>query len=69
MYVKRHTGGEDVYQVSLEQTQIKVRWGQRSQERLRSQSLSFNSVDAARDAYFARIADLERRGFMDATAG
>jgi predicted DNA-binding WGR domain protein len=55
--------------VSLEQTQVKVRWGQRSQERLRSQSLAFNSVDAAREAYFARIAELERRGFMDATAG
>jgi predicted DNA-binding WGR domain protein len=69
MYVKRHKSGEDVYQVSLEQTQVKVRWGQRSQERLRSQSLAFNSVDAAREAYFARIAELERRGFMDATAG
>ncbi len=67
-YVKRHDSGEDVYQVALDQRRLKVRWGLRSQERLRTQSLLFSSVDDAREAYFARIQSLERKGFMDATA-
>jgi hypothetical protein len=32
-------------------------------------SLVFDAVDEARAAYFARVDDLERRGFLDATAG
>lgn len=68
-YVKRHDRGEDVYQVSLEERRLKVRWGLRSMARLRSQNLMFNSIDEARQAYFARIRDLEAKGYMDATAG
>lgn len=67
-YVRRHDRGEDVYQLSLEKNQLKVQWGQRSMAKLRSQNLLFNSVDDARKAYFNRIRDLERKGFMDATA-
>jgi len=67
-YVRRHAAGEDVYRVSLDRRQLRVRWGLRSQTRKRSQRLMFNSLDEARDAYLARIADLEARGFMDATA-
>ena len=67
-YVRRHARGEDVYQVSLERQQLKVQWGQRSQAKLRSQNLLFNSVEEARKAYFLRIRDLETKGFMDATA-
>jgi hypothetical protein len=67
-YVKRHDRGEDVYQISLEERRVKVKWGLRSRERLRGQNLRFNSVDEAREAYFERIKDLESRGYMDATA-
>lgn len=68
-YVKRHAGGEDVYQVTLEKDRIRVRWGLRSMAKLRSQQLMFHTVDDARRAYFARIQDLERKGYLDATAG
>jgi hypothetical protein len=66
-YAKRNPKGEDVYQVALDRRRVKIRWGQRGgAERL--QSLVFNSVEEAQAAYFARVDDLERRGFLDATA-
>lgn len=67
-YVRRHEGGEDVYQLSLERAQLQIQWGLRSMAKLRSQRLMFNSVEDARKAYFARIRSLENKGFMDATA-
>jgi hypothetical protein len=36
---------------------------------LRSQTLTFNTLDEARGAYLARIAGLDARGFLDATEG
>ena len=54
-------------QVALDRQRVKVRWGPRGAPQ-RVQSLVFNSVDAARAAYFARVDDLEKRGFLDATA-
>ncbi len=66
-YAKRNPKGEDVYQVALDRRRVKVRFGQRGQEP-RLQSLVFNSVEEAQAAYFARVDDLERRGFLDATA-
>jgi predicted DNA-binding WGR domain protein len=66
-YAKRHDRGEDVYQVALDRRRVKVRWGLRGQPP-RVQSLVFNSVEEAQAAYFARVDDLERRGFLDATA-
>ncbi len=66
-YTKRSAKGEDVYQVALDRRRLKVRWGPRGQPQ-RVQSLSFNSAPEARAAYFARVDDLERRGFLDATA-
>ena len=67
-YVKRHDGGEDVYQISLEERRLKIRWGLRRMEKLRSQNLMFNNIDDARQAYFERIRDLESKGYMDAPA-
>lgn len=67
-YVKRHDGGEDVYQISLEERRLKIRWGLRRMEKLRSQNLMFNNIEDARQAYFDRIRDLESKGYMDATA-
>lgn len=66
-YARRHDRGEDVYQVALDRRRVKVRWGLRGQAP-RVQSLVFNSVEEAQAAYFARVDDLERRGFLDATA-
>ncbi|APR75441.1 SWIM zinc finger domain protein [Minicystis rosea] len=66
-YARRHPRGEDVYQVALDRKRVKVRWGLRGQAP-RIQSLVFNSVEEAQAAYFARVDDLERRGFLDATA-
>jgi predicted DNA-binding WGR domain protein len=67
-YSRRDADGEEVYQVSLERSRLKVRWG-RAGRPMRLQSLSFNTVDEARGAYLARLADLDARGFLDATAG
>jgi hypothetical protein len=67
-YSKRDPQGEDVVQVSLQKRRLKVRWG-RSGRPMRSQVLSFNTPDEARTAYFARIDELDAKGFLDATAG
>ena len=66
-YVKREDKREAVYHVSLDERRLKVRWGDRAMERLRSQNLLFNNVEDARDAYFTRIRELEGKGYMDAT--
>jgi hypothetical protein len=67
-YARRRDQGEDVYQVALDRQRVKIRWGLRGAPQ-RVQSLVFNSVEEAQAAYFARVDDLEKRGFMDATAG
>src|SRR5262249_46100546 len=67
-YARRREAGEDVYQVALDRQRVKIRWGLRGAPQ-RVQSLVFNSVEDAQAAYFARVDDLEKRGFMDATAG
>jgi hypothetical protein len=67
-YSKRDPEGEDVVQVSLERQRLRLRWG-RAGQALRSQMLKFNTVDEARTAYFARIDELDARGYLDATAG
>ncbi len=66
-YVRRHDKGEDVYTVTLDKQQLRVRWGLRVQAERRFQRLMFNSVADARSAYLARIADLESKGFLDAS--
>jgi hypothetical protein len=66
-YTKRHEKGEDVVQVALDRKRIKVRWGLRGATP-RVQALHFNSVEEAQAAYFARVDDLTRRGYLDATA-
>ncbi len=68
LFSKRDPAGEHVYQVSLERQRLKVRWGLAGTP-LRLQTLTFNSLDDAREAYLARLAELDARGFLDATAG
>jgi hypothetical protein len=67
-YTRRDAAGEEVIQVTLDRTRLKVRWG-RAGGPERVQVLRFNSADEARTAYFARVQNLEARGFLDATAG
>jgi hypothetical protein len=66
-YSRRDDSGADVVQVTLDRTRLKVRWG-RAGGALRLQVLRFNTADAARAAYFARLDALGARGFLDATA-
>jgi hypothetical protein len=67
-YSRRSEAGEDVVQVTLDRAKLKLRWGQAGKEQ-RLQVLRFNSPEEARAAYFARVAELDSRGFIDATAG
>jgi hypothetical protein len=67
-YSRRDAAGEDVVQVTLDRTRVKVRWGRAGQP-LRLVVQRFNSADAARAAYFARVGACEAQGFLDATAG
>ena len=67
-FSRRRADHEDVYQVTLDRRRIKLRWGEAGCE-MRLQTMQFNSADEARDAYFARVDDLQNRGFLDATTG
>jgi len=67
-YAKRDGEREEVYQLSLSNARMRVRWGQRG-ETMRVQSLVFNTVDEARSAYYKRVDGLESKGYLDATEG
>ncbi|WP_435020869.1 SWIM zinc finger family protein [Tundrisphaera sp. TA3] len=67
-FSRRGPKGEEVYLVSLERRRLKVRWGLDGQPP-RLQALAFDSEEAAGAAFRSRVADLESRGFLDATAG
>jgi predicted DNA-binding WGR domain protein len=67
-YSRRDAAGEDVVQVTLDRTRLKVRWGRAGQP-LRLVVQRFNSADAARAAYFARVGACVAQGYLDATAG
>jgi hypothetical protein len=66
-YSRRDETGADVVQVTLDRNRLKWRWG-RAGGAMRLQVLRFNNADDARAAYFARLGDLDTRGFLDATA-
>ncbi len=61
--------GETVlsYRISLDERQVLLRWGHNPQAQ-RQQRLLFNRAEEARDAYFARLDGLAKRGFIDASA-
>jgi hypothetical protein len=67
-YTRRTKRGEDVVQLSLNRQRLKMRWGTGGIAS-RVQNYVFNSVEDAREAYFARLDELETRGYLDATAG
>lgn len=66
-FTRRDGDRETVVQVSLERRNVKVRWGDAGQP-MRVQSLRFNSEGDARSAYFTRLADLDKKGYLDAIA-
>jgi predicted DNA-binding WGR domain protein len=64
-FTKRDGSTETLVQLSLERSKVKVRWGQAGQT-MRLQSLKFNSEGEARRAYFTRLNELDRQGYLDA---
>lgn len=66
-FAKREGEVENVVQISLERDKVKYRWG-RSGQTMRLQTMRFNSEGDARRAYFAKLADLDAKGYLDAIA-
>jgi hypothetical protein len=66
-FAKRDGDVENVVQISLERDRLKYRWGRAGQP-MRLQTLLFNTDDAARQAYFAKLAELDAKGYLDAVA-
>lgn len=64
--VRRATGQEIVYRISLDDKLVRVLWGPRNAEP-RQQRTWFDSDAEARDAYFARLDTLTADGFIDAS--
>ncbi len=68
-YSRRHAdGSEDINQLTLDRRRLRIRWGTAGGH-MRVQTLQYNSPDEARAAYFSRVAQLDAKGFLDATAG
>jgi predicted DNA-binding WGR domain protein len=67
-YSRRDRRGETVYQVSLEKDRLIVRWGL-SGEAMRLQRLAFDTPAEARAAFQSKVAELDARGYLDATMG
>lgn len=57
-------GEEEIYRVSLERDTVEVQWGP-ARGKKRHLRLYFNSLDEAREAYFARLEMQRRRGFLE----
>ena len=66
-FAKRDGDVEHVVQISLERDKVKYRWGLSGQP-MRLQTMRFNTEGDARAAYFAKLADLDAKGYLDAIA-
>jgi hypothetical protein len=66
-FAKREGEVEHVVQISLERDRIKYRWGLSGQP-MRLQTMRFNADTDARAAYFAKLAELDAKGYLDAIA-
>ena len=66
-FAKRDGDIENVVQISLERDKVKYRWGLSGQP-MRLQTMRFNTEHDARAAYFAKLADLDAKGYLDAIA-
>jgi uncharacterized Zn finger protein len=63
--MRRTERGAETYRISLDGRAVVSRFGGGVTPRL--QKLRFDTVDDARAAYFARLADLANKGYLDAT--
>jgi hypothetical protein len=63
--MKRSARGAETYRISLDGRLVVSRFGGGVHQRM--QKLRFDSIGAARAAYFARLADLATKGYLDAT--
>lgn len=69
-FVKRRKEDEEIHEIALIFQRLTEVWGTRQQLRekhARRQVLIFPSVEQARDAFFARCAELELKGFLNAS--
>src|SRR5947208_3143333 len=66
-FAKREGDVEHVVQISLERDKVKYRWGL-SGRPMRLQTMRFNADADARAAYFAKLAELDAKGYLDAIA-
>lgn len=66
-YVRRDHRGEEVYTLRFDKKELRLHWGLRTDLERRKQRLLFNDIDEARAAFLSRAAELEARGFMNAT--
>ncbi len=64
--LRRTARGAETYRLSLDGRLVTARFG--TSEPLRMQHLRFDTAEVARAAYFARLAELARKGYLDATA-
>lgn len=63
---RRTPRGSETFRLSLDDRSVVARWG--AAEPLRMTRQLYPSADLAREDYFARLDELARKGFIDATA-
>jgi hypothetical protein len=63
--LRRTERGAETYRISLDGRQVISRFGAGTLQRM--QKLRFDSIEDARASYFARLADLATKGYLDAT--
>ena len=63
---RRTPRGSETFRLSLDDRSVVARWG--AAEPLRMTRQLYPTADAARADYFARLDELARKGFIDATA-
>jgi hypothetical protein len=63
--LRRTAGGAESFRLSLDGRTVTARHGRGERERM--QRVRFDHADDARAAYFARLAELAAKGFLDAT--
>jgi hypothetical protein len=63
--LRRTRAGAETFRLSLDGRNVVARFG--IGDALRMQRLKFQTIDAARAAYFARLDDLATKGYLDAT--
>ncbi len=63
---RRTAGGSETYRLSLDDRAVTARWG--AAEPLRMLRQLHPTADDARAAYFARLAELAEKGYIDASA-